>query len=59
MQKYVAGSQCVCLANYELSVNSGLIPIVIVIDCRFVPLFFSQKRHPDFGFLLYNYNKLP
>ena len=32
------------------------IVIVIVIDCRF---FFFQKRHPDFAFFLYNYNRCP
>ena len=37
--------------------NSGLTPIVIVIECHLLPLFFSQKWHPDFWIFWYNYNR--
>ena len=41
----MAVGHCVCLANCELSVNSGLISIVIVIviGCHFMPLFFLKS----------------
>ena len=52
---------CVCHANCELSVNSGLISIVIVIviviGCHLLPLFFLKRGTLIFGFLLYNYNR--
>ena len=51
---YVAVGHCVCLANCELSVNSGLISIVIVIviviGCHLLPLFFLKSGTLIFGF---------
>ena len=41
---------CVCLANCELSVNRGLISIVIVIGCHLLPLFFLKSGTLIFGF---------
>ena len=41
----MAVGHCVCFINYELGVNSGLIPIVIVIviECHLLPLFFLKS----------------
>jgi hypothetical protein len=59
---YIVVGHCVCLEicelGCEMGVNSGLIPIVIVIVIvivsHFIPLFFSQKWHPNFGLFWYN-----
>ena len=38
-------------------VNSGFTPIVIVIRCHFLTLFFHTKWHPNFRLFRYNYIK--
>ena len=58
-EKYITDSHYVCLANCELSENSGLTPIVIVIviviGCHLLPLFFSKVAplFLDFSVSLY------